>query len=174
MTGEAFSERIVGSWRSPYREAAENLLHKAARVLKSDRQRAVAYVERAVRLPFDDEDGGAPAGIEAHMLLYTLISDEFEASGKGESLWLDAALAVLESGADDRARSELRDVLEEIDESYGLDPGEQRRLYKALAGTPAPQSLWDLRLPEAELRDHILAILDACDDYVDALDELQG
>lgn len=148
MTPGAYSQRVVGAWRSPYREAAENLIQKAVRVLKSDRQRAVAHVERAARLPFDDEDDGAPGGIEAHMLLYTLVTDEFEASDKGDTLWLDAAFAVLESDADKRGRAELRDVLEEIEPSPNLTADERRRLRAALVSAPPRHSLWDLRLPE--------------------------
>lgn len=171
MTGKAFSERIVGAWRSPHREAAENLLLKATRVLKDDRARAIAYVERAVRLPFDEEEDGPPAGIEAHMLLYTLVSDEFEAAEKGDSVWLDAALAVLESDADERGRSELHDVLEELEPSPHLTADERRRLKSALPTAPPRQSLWDLRLPEDELRDRVLAVLDIGAAYLEALDE---
>jgi hypothetical protein len=115
------------------------------------------------------EDDGPPAGIEAHMMLFHLVSDEFE---EGDTLWLDAALHVLASDLDQRGRSELRDVLEDIALSPILTADERRRLKPALVAAPPRHSLWDLRLSADGLRDHILTVLDVCDAYVDAIDEL--
>jgi hypothetical protein len=115
------------------------------------------------------EDDGPPAGIEAHMMLFNLVSDEFEASEEGDTLWLDAALHVLASDLDQCGRSELRDVLEDIALSPILTADERRRLKAALVAAPPRHSLWDLRLSADGLRDHILTVLDVCDAYVDAI-----
>ena len=173
VTADGLRRRGEDSRSAAYQEAAENLLLKAWRELIDDPGRAVSYVERALRLPFDPNEDSAPAAYAAHMLLFNLLVDELEDSEEEGDEWLTAAIQVLNS-ADPRARSELRDVLEVVAQDYHITSSERRKLAAAVKSAPPRQSLFDLQLPPAELRDHIIAILQACEAYESALDDLFG
>ena len=90
---------------------------------------------------------------------------------EAEEEWLAAVIQVLNS-ADPRARSELRDVLEVVAQDYHITSSERRKLAAAVKSAPPRQSLFDLQLPPDELRDHIVAVLHACEAYETALDEI--
>ncbi|HQD96730.1 MAG TPA: hypothetical protein PLO15_04865 [Propionicimonas sp.] len=171
VTADGLRRRREDNPSSAYQEAAENLLLKAWRELVDDPGRAVSYVERALRLPFDPNEDSAPAAYAAHMLLFNLVVDALEDSEEGEEEWLAAAIQVLNS-ADPRARSELRDVLEVVAQDYHITSSERRKLAAAVKSAPPRQSLFDLQLPPDELCDHIVAVLHACEAYETALDEI--
>lgn len=163
IRGDAISD-LFSVVRPPHMVMAANLLNKAMRVLADDRPRAVGYVERAVRLPFDQVEQAAPAALEAHLALFVLITDTLENSEEGDTRWLDAAITVLDE-ADEPGRCELRDVLEAVDHDYNVSKVEREWLRGALIGIPDRPELRDLDLSADELRDHVLAILDTCAAY---------
>jgi hypothetical protein len=152
--------------------AADNLLAKAQRAVRQgDRERATRYVARAVELPFDDHEEAHPAAWQAHMALFTVVTDEAEEAAAGDHRWLDAAIQVLES-AGDFARGDLRDVLADIDHDYQIAGQERRRLRQAIAQVPAGPELIDLALPPEELAVALLEVVEACVAYEEALDSL--
>ena len=158
---EARSGRLLQSFSFAGQQAAENLLVKARRALDDhDRDRARALVERAVELPFDEHEGAAPAALAVHMDLFCAVTDALEQAAEDDIRWLDAALTVL-TGADQRAACDLRDVLVAIDHDYRLSRLEHRRIRAAIAAVPDRAELRDLALTTVELRDHVLAILEA-------------
>jgi hypothetical protein len=60
---------------------AENLLKKAIRALTTgDAQRAEPLIRRVAQMTYDDREEGAPGVRAASMLVYLLITDQFEAS----------------------------------------------------------------------------------------------
>ena len=130
------------------------------------------YVERAVALPFDHHEETAPAAIMAHMELFNTVTDALEDSAPDDGGWLQAALDVL-AIADEGARHVLRDVLEDMDQDYLLSRDEHRLLNAATAGIPARARLRDLvDLPADELRDHVLAVVAACNAFDAAFNRL--
>lgn len=170
--GDAVEQLCQGPLK-PQWQIAGNLLAKARRVLLEDRPRAIAYVERAVRLPVDDAEEAAPAALEAHMLLFSLVTDTLENSEPDDESWLVAAAAVFDL-ADERSRFEMSDVLLSIENDYQIEARERRRLRHMVATVAVRPELRDLDLSDDELRDHIMAILDACDLYEDAFEALIG
>jgi hypothetical protein len=152
--------------------AAENLLSKARRALdEHDEDRAAAFIDRAVRLPFDEHERTAPAALAAHMDLFCAVSDAVEHAEPEDSRWLDVAVQVL-SGAAEPAACDLRDVLVAIDQDYVLSRTEHRRIRAAIAAIPERAKLPDLVLTMAELGEHIMAILQAHRDYQHKLQAL--
>ena len=166
-------ESVSGRTLQPFSQAlstsARNLLTKARRALTSgDRSRAVAYVDRAVALPYDQHEDVRPAAREAHMQLFMAVTDALEASAVDDSRWLDAALEVM-SFADDRARFVLRDVLDAVAGDYQIERVEHHRLRAGIADVPARVGLEDLDLSSEQLCEHVVAVLDACNAYEAAL-----
>src|SRR3712207_2833221 len=100
--------------------AADNLLGKARRALgEGDRDRAARYVEKATRLPFDGVERAHPAVHEAHMLLFSTVTDALESSATSSTGWLDAAEAAL-AGCGPHAREDLLQTFRAIDNDYAL------------------------------------------------------
>lgn len=152
--------------------AADNLLAKAQRAIRdADRERAARYIARAVDLPFDDHEEAHPAAWQAHMALFTVVTDEVDEAAADDHRWLDAAIQVLGS-AGDWARLDLRDVLSSIDHDYQLEGRERRRLRQAIADVPASSELIDLALPPEQLAAALLEVVEACVAYEEALDSL--
>lgn len=168
---EADSRRRRQVTSEAYADGADNLLTKARRVWRDDRPRALAYVDRAVALPFDDYERAWPAAKAAEFGLYNLLVDEFEASAEEDDLWLEAALAVLNT-LDTSARFDLRDVLNVIDKDYKITDRERLMLRAAVAPIPDRARLLNLDLTPAEVSSYVIAILDACVAYEDELDTL--
>lgn len=118
---EAVSGRALQPFSLAGRRAAENLLTKARRALdKHDEASAATFIDRAVQLPFDEHEQMAPAAFAVHMNLFRAVIDAAEQAGPTDSLWLDAAIQVLNRAAAPAA-CDLRDVLVAIDQDYGLD-----------------------------------------------------
>ena len=83
---------------------------------------------------------------------------------------LDAAIDVLEA-SDAAGRAELGIVLDIIGRDYQVPPAELRKLHRAVAGVEPAPTLHDERFPAALLKERILAVLELCERYEDALDE---
>ena len=166
---ESVSGRTLQPFSLALSTSARNLLSKARRALMcGDRSRAVAYVDRAVALSYDQHEDVRPAAREAHMQLFTVVTDALEGSAVDDSHWLDAALDVM-TFADDKARYVLRDVLDAVASDYHIDRVERHRLRAGIADLPARVGLEDLDLPSEELREHVMAVLLACNAYEVAL-----
>lgn len=161
VSGRALQPFSRAGW-----DAADNLLTRAQRALDAgDRDRAVAYVDRAVALPFDEHEMAAPAALVGSTMLFALVSDQLEDSATDDSRWLDAALDLL-STTQSSARFDLRDVLEDISQDYDLERREHRRIRAATASIPPQAELRDLvGLPAEDLSGRILAILELCAAY---------
>jgi hypothetical protein len=108
--------------------AARNLLTKARRDLAAGcAERAGGYIDRALRLPYNDAVEASTAMWEAHMILFTVVSEALDASPEGESAWLDAAEAAVPQ-CGERAREDLLQTLRTLDRDYRLPVSERRRI----------------------------------------------
>ena len=162
---EALSGRTLQPFSIAGQQGATNLLNKAGRALHdSDLDRARAFVDRAVQLPYDHHEQAAPVAIAAHMELFALVTDTLERAELDESWWLDTAVDVLAT-ADEPARFDLRDVLAAIDQDYSLGSRERSRIRSAVAPIPERAELRDLDLSATELGDQVMSILVACRNY---------
>ena len=124
-------------------QAADNLLTKAKRWFTSgDENRAMALVDRAAALRYDDHEDAAPAVLAAEMMLFSAITDELERSDEADSRWLDAALYVLGS-ADEATRFEVRDALVPIRQGYHLSRREERMIDAVTEGIAPRTGLRD-------------------------------
>lgn len=171
---EAVSGRALQPFSLAGQRAAENLLTKARRALdKHDKASAATFIDRAVQLPFDEHEQMAPAAFAMHMNLFRAVTDAAEQASPKDSRWLDAAMQVL-SRTTVPAACDLRDVLLAIDQDYALSQTEHRRIQAAVAPIPDRAELHDLALTTAELREHIMAILQAHRDYQHTLQGLTG
>lgn len=130
-TGRALSPFSQASWT-----AADNLLTKAARSLaEGDDDRAARLVQRAVSLPYDILEDGAPAAVAVTMMVFSEVVDALEECAEDDERWLDAALDVIDSGGD-VARSAMRGVLADIRQDFEISRSETRRIDAALRGIP--------------------------------------
>jgi hypothetical protein len=160
------SDRTRSGFSGGLHDAAENLLAKALRDIRAgDRERAEAYVRRAVRLPFDDHEGVQPGWELAQMLMFTTITDALEECELDDVGWLDAALTTLEISGE-HGRAAIRHVLVVVDHGWRLSSRESRRVRQAVDGLvwqpgqepAAPE-------PETERISAILEILDSVAAY---------
>lgn len=166
---ESISGRLLQPFSTAGHLGATNLLDKARRQLdRGDLAGARGFVDRAVGLPYDNDEEAAPAAIAAHMEFFCLVTDTLEEAEPGDSRWLDAAIDVLAS-ADDAARCDLRDVLRVIDHDYSLSSRESSRVRAAISDIPERAELRDLDLDSTDLGDQVMSVLIACKDYVTAL-----
>lgn len=114
-------------------EAATNLLSKAVRALGNHQpDKALGYVRRAGRLPYDDYGGASPLALAAHMYVFNSVLDVHEL---GEGVWLDAADRLLDrvSTRNPLALADFRQVLTVVQDDYGTTPAEDRLLRRMLA-----------------------------------------
>lgn len=148
--------------------AEENLLGKARRVWRTDRERGLAYVERAACLPFDEVEEAAPAALAAHLMLFSDVVDTLECSPPADSRWLDAALDLLQTATPD-AQAVIRRVLAPIDQDYDMPPAERRRLRAAINSGPAASEPHDVA-PEAVV-DYVVTVVDVSVAYTETLAE---
>lgn len=152
-------------------QAASNLLVKASRALDGDEtERARAYVDRAVRLPYDEHEQSHPVAMEVHMMLFCLVTDVLENADEDDSRWLDAAIRA-QTAADEAGRCTMRDVLVAIDNDYRLKGAERASLRSAIAAVPDRPELSDLDLGPGELGEHVMSVLAVCRDYRVALSD---
>ena len=154
--------------------AADNLLAKALRAIEAgDHERASGYIQRAVALPFDEHEQEYPGLTSAHLRLFMMVADTMDECLEDDTVWLDAALDVLGSAADE-ARLELRDVLSDIDQDYLLSGPEHDRLRAAISSIPPRPDAWDLLLPPEEQHRLVTAVLAACTAYERAVIQRAG
>lgn len=169
---EAMSGRALRPFSLAGQRAAENLFVKARRALDNhDEASAARFVDRAVQLPFDEHEQTAPAAFAAHMDLFRAVIDAAEQAGPNDSRWLEAAVQVLGRAAAPAA-CDLRDVLVAIDQDYALSRTEHRKIRAAVAPIPDRAELQELALTTAELREHVIAILQVHRDYQHTLQAL--
>lgn len=131
------------------RHAAEALLERALAAWDEDHERALEFVRRAVRLPFDPHEESWPAGLAGGMLIFNAVIDELEDCPEDDDTWLAAAEMVL---ADPLAtgRSELRHVLSVVVNDYNIEDDERRRAQKAIAEIPELPDLRNLGPDDSE------------------------
>lgn len=166
---ELASGRTLQPFSIAGQRAASNLLVKAIRALdNADHARARAYVDRAVRLPYDRHEESHPVAMEAHMALFCLVTDALEDSDEDDSVWLESATGVM-STADEGGRCTMRDVLTAIAQDYELHPQERVSLRAAIADVPSRPELRDLRLDPQVMGDCVMSVLAICRDYRQAL-----
>lgn len=171
---EMVSGRALQPFSFAGQQAARNLLDKAARALDAgDADRAGRLVDRTARLPFDDHERAAPAAMEAHMLLFSVVTDALEASPEDDPRWLDAAMQVLSTG-DKGAQGEFRDVLTTILQDFELSPRESARVREVLRGAPEHQGLMDQELPPVQLAARVLDLLGQYREYQRVLASMTG
>lgn len=169
---ESASGRVSQRFSVAGQQAATNVLVKAERALdRGETDRARAYVERATRLPYDRHEEVHPVAMEAHMQLFCLVADVLEESAAEDTRWLDAAVQAL-SSADEAGRCTMRDVLVAVDQDYQLRTRERRALRAAVDGVPARPELRDLQLPQHDLRDAVMSVLEVCRAYRLALERV--
>lgn len=168
-----FRHRALSPFSRASSEAARNLLHKAQRALDDDdTERARAYVMRAVQLPFDEVEEVLPVAWEAHMLLFTAVTDALEESDEDDAAWLDAALDVLAS-AGTAGRSAMASVLSDVPSDFEVSRQEEKRLRRAIAGIPPETEPFERGSSPDEKAEHVLEVVRTTNAYEDALDDLR-
>ena len=163
---ELASRRVLQQLSFAGQEAAGNLLDKAAKALAlGDMERAQTLAWRAAGLPRDRHEDAAPAAMAVHMRLFDLVTDDVEASDEAsDHRWLEAAIEAL-GRADEDGRSDLRDVLDTIDQDYTVNARVRARIRAAIAGVPLRPELIERELTQDELASTILSVLAVCADY---------
>jgi hypothetical protein len=149
---------------------ARNLLAKARRDLATSQvEHAALYIDRALRLPFNETAEAPTAAYEAHMILFTIVTDAFENSSEGDSSWLDAAEATLPL-CGEHALEDLLQTLRTIDHDCRPAPSERRRIRAIAPGGAHADGVGDVILDragdgEAAQRVIITELLLATTDY---------
>src|SRR4051812_4327237 len=134
-------------------EAAQNLLEKARRRAAQDEpERARAFVERALALPYDEWDAIEPGPWGAHMLLFTAFTDDLEDTEPGDSSWLDRIEQLVAETRDQDVVHELRSCLPGLLD-FGVTRQEERRLERLAGRFPSnPKPLAGITDHEARIR----------------------
>ena len=140
------SGRLLNQISTAQLMAAENLCSKAARSLSAgDQARAQRLIDRAARMPYDPREQGSPGVMGATLLVYTTISDQFEASEPDDPAWLDVVLAV-HPHLDRIGQAEVASVVHGFvlqDALFTVTPGEARRIRRHFAHAPLNTDLDD-------------------------------
>jgi hypothetical protein len=141
---------------------AGNLLKKAIRALSTgDAQRAEQLILRAAQMPYDDREEGAPGVRAASMLVYLLITDQFEASEEDDMTWLDVVLAV-HRGLDPTGRADVASVVHGFvlqPAFFAVSLAEKRRIRRAFGDAPLEPELGDSPSSTGEQRQDIIKSL---------------
>lgn len=114
--------------------AAKNLLRKAVAALDiGQTDKALGYVRRAGRLPYDDDGAASPLALAAHLHALQSVLDVFES---GDGLWIDAAEILRDTTTTwtPLAMADFRRVLTVVRDDYGTTPADGRQLRSLLAG----------------------------------------
>lgn len=137
MLNARFSAQIAG---------AENLLTKAIRALGAgDADRAEALIQRAARMPYDEREQDSPGVRAASVLVYSLISDRFEASEADDLAWLDVVLQV-HPGLDPLGQAEVASLVHGFvlqGAIFAVTATETRRIRQAFGDAPLEADLGD-------------------------------
>jgi hypothetical protein len=153
-------------------QAADNLLDKAlARLERADPGAARPYVERALKLPFDDFEEAIPAVWAAHMRLFTAISDDLEGCEEGDHGWLRRAEILIERSSP-VAATEVRNCLRSLRVGLvSLSSSETKKLKQLTSGIPLDaEPLADIGEGTARV-DAIIEVLRAVLDHEAMLEE---
>jgi hypothetical protein len=123
---------------------AENLLLKAmAGFAAGDTERAGKLIHRVASMPYDPREEESPGIRAALMLVYDLVSDEFEDSDYGDTAWLDVALEVY-GRVDGAGKSHLASTLNGFvlqPAQFTLDRDEKRRIREVVGDAPMEADL---------------------------------
>lgn len=115
-------------------EAATNLLHKAVAALEDERpEKALDYIRKAERLPYDDHGAASPLALAAHMYALRAVLDILEV---GNSVWVDAAEVLLDpkNTWTPLAAADFRHVLTVVQDDHPTLPADERKLRALVAG----------------------------------------
>lgn len=141
---------------------AENLLTKAIRALAiGDANRAEQLIQRAAQMSYDRREAGSPGVRAATVLLYSLISDQFEASEADDVTWLDVALDV-HPRLDPTGRAQVASVVHGFvlqGAFFDVSPAEQRRIQQTFGDAPLEPELGDGPNSTLEQRQDIIRSL---------------
>jgi len=136
---------------------ARNLLTKAAKALdEGDPERAERYLDRAIRLPFDEVRGLSSAQLAARGMVDGVVTGAAREAAPGDRRWRDAAEAALaRCGAEARARIE-RAVRIATDNPLPSD-AERRRPARPPDDDTAGQLVRELLAAVAVLKEELAA-----------------
>lgn len=137
MQIEYHHARVVG---------AENLLSKAMRALGAgDAERAERLIQRSAQMPYHALEEESPGVGAASMMVYLLISDQFETSEYDDSSWLDVVLDVYPS-LDPLGRAKVASVVHGFvlqEAFFTVSDTEKRRIRQAFGDAPLDVELGD-------------------------------
>ena len=137
MLNARFSAQIAG---------AENLLTRAISALGArDADRAEALIQRAARMPYDESEQDSPGVRAASVLVYSLISDRFEASEADDLAWLDVVLQV-HPALDPLGQAEVASLVHGFvlqGAIFTVTATEKRRIRQAFGDAPLEADLGD-------------------------------
>lgn len=154
-------------------EAATNLLHKAVDALAvGETDKALTYVRRAERLPYDDYGGASPLSLAAHMYACNAVLDVHEL---GNELWLDAAIDVLHDPLptwNAWAIADFRHVLTVVCDDYGATRAEEQQLRDLNRGQQVATIREMQVLKGEQLCAVVISLLEIVIDYELVADEL--
>lgn len=115
-------------------EAAANLVAKAVIALEAASQdKAISFIRRAGRLPYDDGGAAAPLALAAHMYVLQTALDVHELGG---GVWVDAADLLLSPAASRNplAVADFRHVMTVVQHDYRTTQDEDRKLRALIRG----------------------------------------
>jgi hypothetical protein len=156
------SGRMLNARHHAQVTGAENLLTKAIRALGSgDAQRAEQLLQRAAQMPYVERELESPGVGAASMLVYRLISDQFEDSEYDDTTWLDVVLTVYPD-LDASGRAQVASVVHGfvIQEAFfTVSDAEKRRIRQAFGDAPLTAELGDGPNSTVEQRREIIRSL---------------
>ncbi len=140
------SGRMLNARSHAQINGAENLLTKAVRSLTSgDPKRAEKLIRRAAQMPYDPREEGSPGVRAASLLVYRLLSDQFEASDYHDTTWLDVVLEV-HPRLDTSGRAEVASVVHGFvlqEPFFDVSAAEKRRIQQHFGDAPLEAELGD-------------------------------
>jgi hypothetical protein len=140
------SGRLLNARFTAQITGAQNLLTKAIRALAAeDPDRAEALIQRAAQMPYDEREQDSPGVRAASVLVYSLISDQFENSEPDDLAWLDVVLQV-HPGLDSLGQAEVASMVHGFvlqGAIVTLTATEKRRIQQAFGDAPLEADLGD-------------------------------
>ncbi|MFN2344801.1 MAG: hypothetical protein ABR616_03690 [Dermatophilaceae bacterium] len=156
------SGRMLNELSNAQTAGAQNLLTKAIRALASeDAKRAEQLIQRAAQMAYDPREAGSPGVRAATMLVYAVISDQFEASEPADMTWLNVALDV-HPGLDPTGRAAVASVVHGFvlqEAFFDVSAVEKRRIQQAFGDAPLEPELGDGRNSTLEQRQDVIRSL---------------
>jgi hypothetical protein len=140
------SGRLLSARFTAQITGAQNLLTKAIRALAvGDPGRAETLIQRVAQMPYDEREQDSPGVRAASVLVYSLISDQFEGSEPDDLAWLDVVLQV-HPGLDSPGQAEVASVVHRFvlqGAVFTLTATEKRRIRQAFGDAPLEADLGD-------------------------------